>query len=85
MARLPKVAFEDCNLIEGVPKVNGFYPLHLRRQAAINDLLYNPTNFPKGLADFMGVSQISSPDELFKWLPRDSAMPLVAAASSRFS
>jgi hypothetical protein len=71
--------FEDYNLIENIPKVNGFFPVHLKEQAAINALLYQPTNYPRGLIDFMGVTQISSDDKIGQWVSRDSALPLFTA------
>jgi hypothetical protein len=72
-----KSLFENCNLIEGLPKVNGFFSLHLREQAAVNDLIYQPTNYPSGLFDFVGASQLSSDDDFWKWVPRPTAMPLI--------
>ena len=69
--------FENCNLPFNVPKVNGFFSLYLKDEARIKSLLYNPTNFPSSLADFLGVAHISSSDQFWKWLPRDSALPLI--------
>lgn len=72
--------FMDCNLPEGIPVVGGFYPIYLKREAAVRERLYKLTNsFPEPLADFIGVSQISAPDNLFDWIPRTNFMPLMTA------
>jgi hypothetical protein len=72
-----KSLFHDCNLLEDIPKVNGFFPMHLKEAAAINELIYAGTNYPAGLLDFMSVSQLSSDDRFWQWVSRDSAMPLI--------
>ena len=74
---LRKSLFENCNLAENLPKVNGFFSLHLQKQAAINAILYQPTNYPSGLIDFLGASQLSSDDDFRRWVPRTSASPLI--------
>jgi hypothetical protein len=72
--------FADCNLLDGVPKVNGFFSLYPAQNGELTSVLYGSTNasFPR-LADFMGVSQITSPQDIVKWLPRDSFLPLATA------
>jgi hypothetical protein len=74
-----KSLFGDCNLLEDIPKVNGFFPMHLREQQELTDLLYNPTNYPSDLFDFLGVTRISSDEKLWEWNSRQSALPLVTA------
>lgn len=71
--------YEDCNLLADLPKLNGFFSLHLREESAVEALLYNPTNFPSGLADFLGVSQISSPEAWFEWAPRNTSLAYATA------
>lgn len=72
--------FKNCNLLENIPKVNGFWSLHLAGEMEINSLWYGPGHFfPAGLADFLGVSQISAPDDPFAWTPRHSFLPLITA------
>jgi hypothetical protein len=72
--------FADCNLLDGVPKVNGFFSLYPAQSGELTSVLYGSTNanFPR-LADFMGVSQITAPREVPEWLPRDSFLPLATA------
>lgn len=71
--------YANCNLLEQVPKVNGFFSLYLREEAQIRNQLYSPTNFPAPLADFLGVSQISSEDSMLQWNFRPAFLPLVTA------
>jgi Bacterial membrane protein YfhO len=69
----------DCNLLDGVPKVDGFFSLTPRENDDLISLIYGATNdFPR-LKDFMGVSQITAPDEIYHWLPRKTFLPLVTA------
>jgi hypothetical protein len=69
--------FADCNLLDDVPKVNGFFSLYPRECGELQSLLYLRTNVcPAGLADFLGVSQMTAPGEYVKWEPRDSFLPL---------
>ena len=70
----------NCNLLDAVPKVDGFFSLLPRESDGLTSLLYGATNanFPK-LNDFLGVSQITAPDEFFHWQPRRTFLPLVTA------
>jgi hypothetical protein len=70
----------NCNLLDAVPKVDGFFSLVPRESDGLISLLYGTTNanFPK-LNDFLGVSQITAPDEFFHWQPRRTFLPLVTA------
>ena len=71
--------FGDSNLLNGLPKVNGLYSWHLQKEVEVNALVYAPTRSPQGLLDFLGVAQLSSADEMFKWKPRPSALPWLTA------
>lgn len=76
--------FGNCNLLDCgrtnavdytcIPKVNGFYSLHFREQAAVTQLLYSE-NLPLPLSEFLGVSQVTSDQHLFAWDSSDNAMP----------
>jgi hypothetical protein len=71
---------QNCNLLEGIPKVDGFCSLHLREETDIYSMLYAGTNpIPAHLIDFLGVAQISAPDTLFAWQQRPSFLPLATA------
>ena len=70
----------NANLLDAVPKVDGFFSLTPRECDSVLSLLYGTTNagYP-GLEDFLGVAQITAPGELLKWQPRLTAHPLVTA------
>jgi hypothetical protein len=72
--------FSDCNVLDAVPKVNGFFSLYPRECGEVTSVLYGSTNtsFP-GLMDFMGVSQVTAPGEFFTWTNRASFLPLITA------
>jgi len=72
--------FADCNLLDRVPKVDGFFSISPRQSDLLNSVLYGSTNasYPH-LMDFMSVSQITAPGEFFQWTPRDTYLPLVTA------
>jgi hypothetical protein len=70
--------FANCNLLDHVPKVNGFFSLSPRECGELNSAIYISGNAcPAGLADFMSVSQLTAPDQYVKWLPRSSFLPEV--------
>jgi len=70
----------DVNLLDGVPKVDGFFSLTPRESDDVLSYFYRTTDasFPR-LEDFMGVSQITAPGEVFKWQSRTNFLPLVTA------
>jgi hypothetical protein len=77
--------YSDCNLLDDVPKVDGFLSLCPREADDVNPLLYGTTNadFPR-LEDFMGVSQISDPEKIYQWQSRKTFLPLVTAGQKPF-
>jgi hypothetical protein len=70
----------DCNLLDAVPKVDGFLSLMPRECDEFQSLLYDATNadFPR-LDDFMGISQMTAPDQIYHWQSRSNFLPLVTA------
>lgn len=70
--------FGDCNLIDRVPKVNGFYSLYLRDYRQVQVAFHAREDEPsKPIADFLGVSRVMRLAHMFRWEKRDGAMPLV--------
>lgn len=68
----------NCNLLEDLPKVGGFYSLELPHTSeVIQKAFYATTNggLP-GLEDFLGVSQVSHPVQLGQWTNRTGFLPL---------
>ena len=75
-----RALFANWNLLEGVPKANGFFSLYPREQAETKRLLYDLDQpFPERFADFLGLTRASSSDALFTWAHRTTALPLITA------
>jgi hypothetical protein len=75
---LRRAAYQDCNLVDEIPKVDGFLSLHLSDFSRVAALFYNTTaDAPEALEDFLGVRAVSSPERLFAWNARPTAMPLL--------
>jgi hypothetical protein len=70
----------NVNLLDAVPKVDGFFSLTPRESDEVLSLFYTRTNanYPR-LEDFMGVSQITAPDQFYHWQTRTNFLPLVTA------
>jgi hypothetical protein len=71
--------FFDYNLLDHVPKFDGFYSLELKYFAAMLRGVYASTNtsVPSGLMDLAGISHINSPSNIGEWIRRDSFLPLM--------
>jgi hypothetical protein len=72
--------FMNLNLVDGIPKVDGFYSLYLREADRIRMHLYaqpeiSPALMP--LCDFLGVSYITVPGKPFEWQPRTGFLPML--------
>ena len=70
----------NCNVLDAVPKVDGFFSLTPRESDAVQSLFYTTTNasYP-GLKNFLGVSQSTAPTNLFAWRAHPDFLPLVTA------
>jgi hypothetical protein len=68
--------FRDCNLLNLIPKTDGFFSLYLRRQDRVAQLL-SGHEYPPHLAEFLGVSQRTSSKKLFTWEAQSRFMPMV--------
>ena len=73
--------FADCNLLDNVPKVNGFFSIYPRECGNLATELYGRTNdCPAGLADFLSVSQMTAPGvDTADWSTRTNFMPWATA------
>jgi len=72
--------FANLNLLERIPKVNGFPSLQPREQDDIEALLYRSpgTEYP-ALMDFLGVSVVSTRSNILDWTSRTTALRLITA------
>ena len=70
----------NCNLLDEVPQIDGFFSLTPREVFRVIALPYDQPerSFP-GLLDFLGVAQETTASRTLDWAPRPSAMPLVTA------
>ena len=70
----------NINLLDGVPKVDGFFSLTPREFDGLLTLIYsNPNADFSRLENFMGVSQTTAPDSVLAWQARTNFLPLVTA------
>jgi hypothetical protein len=70
----------NINLLDGVPKVDGFFSLTPREFDGLLTTIYTVTNanFSR-LEEFMGVSQTTAPTSVLAWQARTNFLPLVTA------
>ena len=79
----PSVFLANCNLLDGVPKVDGFFSLYLRHIDKVLSLFdTNSEARLAGLEDVMAVSQTIAPGKVFDWAPRPSYIPWVTAGQA---
>ncbi|MEQ2007867.1 MAG: hypothetical protein ABMA26_13805 [Limisphaerales bacterium] len=77
-----RAAFANWNLLDAVPKVNGFFSQFPRELSDTWWLLYGHDRpFPERFADFLGITRISSSETLFTWAHRTNALALVTAGA----
>jgi len=70
----------NANLLDAVPKVDGFFSLTPREFDGLLTLFYeNPQRDFSALQAFMGVAQVTSPTNLLAWQARTNFLPLVTA------
>ncbi|HZQ45890.1 MAG TPA: hypothetical protein VFC07_02665, partial [Verrucomicrobiae bacterium] len=73
--------FLNYNLIDHVPKSDGFFSLNLREMERLTWQLMPATtnNDLPALKDFMSVSHIINPTNPVAWIARDTFLPLITA------
>ncbi|MGA2177393.1 MAG: YfhO family protein [Verrucomicrobiota bacterium] len=78
---LDRVVFlADCNLLDGLPKVDGFFSLALRESDRVLWLL-DPSIGRQldSLEDLLSVSHTIAPGKVFDWVSRTNYIPIVTA------
>jgi len=74
---------DNCNLVENVPKVDGFYCLYLQRpQEVIRSRWTNVSPHYSPIWDFLGTSFSTSPTNALIWEPRPNHMNWVSAGQT---
>ncbi len=77
------VFLANCNLLDGVPKVDGFFSLYLRPIDKVLSLFDTHTEASlAGLEDLMAVSHTIAPGKIFDWVPRPSCLAWVSAGQA---
>jgi hypothetical protein len=72
--------YNNANLLEAIPKVDGFFALRLREEAEVRSRLYLTTNSCReALADFLSVSQVTCATNLFAWSGRPAPLSMITA------
>lgn len=74
--------YGNCNLIDQIHTVDGFYSLYLSWERDVwQRLFFAPTNaFPTGLARFLGIRAMSFAENPVEWIkPELEAMPMLTA------
>jgi len=74
--------FFNFNLLDGVPKVDGLYPLYPAAYSGVFGGLYSGTNQAEALRDFLSVSTITHATNIVGWVTRPGFMPLVTAGQA---
>ncbi len=67
----------NANMIEKAPVIDGHFPLFLGQEEAVRVALYQASELPAGLADFLGIAHVTQRGAIFDWTARPSALPLV--------
>jgi len=68
----------NSNLLEGIPKVGGFFSIFFPEERAIQYRLYGADGRPRpALADFLGVCQLTANGNVVEWETRTNYMPMV--------
>lgn len=69
----------NLNLLEGIPKCDGFYSLYISPQQDLQYRLFRDENtFNKSIADSLGVALTTSPGKLFEWTTRTNYLPIIS-------
>ena len=78
---LDRIVFlADCNLLDDLPKVDGFFSLALRETDRVLWLLDPGTGQQLDrLEDVLSVSHTIAPGKVFDWVPRTNYIPIVSA------
>jgi len=72
--------FADINLVEGMPKADGFYALYIKEEREVHFRLYRTDDEARpGLGRFLGLCQVTAPTNVVVWHARTNYLPWVTA------
>ena len=69
----------NLNLLDHVPKFDGFYSLDIKEHLEVFKRVYFTTNEAAPLKNFLGVSRVSNPTNVVDWVSRSSFLPMITA------
>ncbi len=73
------VFLANCNLLDGLPKVDGFFSLNIRESDKVLWMLDARTGQKmEDLEDLLAVSHTIAPGKVFDWVPRTNYIPIVS-------
>ena len=67
----------NCNLLDDLPKLDGFFPLFIQESSLLEMLVRRYS--PPGLMDFLSITHTNAPGKITDWLHRTTAQPWVTA------
>jgi Bacterial membrane protein YfhO len=71
--------FNNVNLLDDIPKLDGFYSLYLREPNTVITDLYLSSNDVPHLKDFLGIARVNPATNALEWIARDTSAPLLTA------
>lgn len=74
--------WSNANMIDNAAIIDGHFPLFLAAEEELRVALYQADRPPNGLADFLAISQVTRPDDIFAFQSRPSHLPLITAGQT---
>lgn len=75
--------FSNCNLLDGIAKVNGFYSMYINRSVDILRIFYGrELQAATPLKNFLGISHYSMSNPIYEWETRSNYMPLITSGQT---
>jgi hypothetical protein len=72
--------YDNCNLVDAIPKADGFFALYIREERDIHFRLYETDDRPRpALGRFLGISQVSGATNVLTWEARSGFLPFISA------
>ncbi len=71
--------YDNVNLLDHIPKIDGFYSLYLHDLNTVITDLYESSNDVPHLKDFLGIARVNPPTNTLEWAARNTYAPIVTA------
>jgi hypothetical protein len=76
--------YDDVNLLDHIPKIDGFYSLYLHDLNTVITDLYESSNDVPHLKDFLGIARVNPPTNSLEWVARDTYAPIITAGQQAY-